>query len=133
MAYLLDTHVLIWWFLEPKSLHENTQAIISNIKNPIYVSSATTWEMIIKISLGKLKVPPKIFGLITEEHFLELPILIAHTLELAKLPNYHNDPFDRLLIAQAKSENFTLITNDQNIKKYDISWIEAGSHDFSFE
>lgn len=125
MTYLLDTHVLIWWFLEPKYLNKNTQSIISNIKNTIYVSSASTWEMIIKISLGKLKVSPKIFNLIKEEHFLELPISISHTLELSKLPKYHNDPFDRLLIAQAKLENCTLITKDQNIKKYDISWIDA--------
>ena len=125
MRYLLDTHVLIWWFSNPDLLHQNTRKIISDIKNIVYVSSVSTWEIVIKVSLGKLKMPNKIFSLIKEENFFELPVLIAHTMELANLHSHHADPFDRLLIAQAKSENLTLITKDKDVKKYDISCLEA--------
>ncbi len=79
----------------------------------------------IKKSLGKLKVPDRLFALISEERFVELPITIAHTQALEKLPNHHADPFDRLLIAQARHERATVITRDAQFVKYDIPLIQA--------
>lgn len=125
MEYLLDTHALLWWFSNPRLLSEESRNIIHDTRNLIFVSSVSTWEIVIKRSLGKLKVPNRIFELIQEEHFYELSISIAHTKALATLPDHHHDPFDRLLIAQAITEDFTLITRDKVMKKYALSIVEA--------
>lgn len=125
MTYILDTHVLLWWLDDPKLLSKETQNILHDISNIIYVSSVSTWEIVIKQSLGKLKVPRQIFDVIDKESFFELPISIKHTKCLSTLPDYHRDPFDRLLIAQAIIEKSTLITSDKMIAKYSIPIIKA--------
>lgn len=125
MEYLLDTHALLWWFSNTYLLSEESRNIIHDTRNLIFVSSVSTWEIVIKRSLGKLKVPNRVFELIQEEHFYELPISIAHTRALAKLPPYHHDPFDRLLIAQAIAESFTLITRDKVMEKYPLPIVKA--------
>ena len=125
MIYLLDTHTLLWWFSKPEKLSKKSQEVIGDSKNIILVSSVSTWEIVIKKTLGKLRVPDRIFSLIEEENFYELPIRISHTQALEKLPKHHNDPFDRLLIAQGNMEKAVIITRDKYIKKYPISTIEA--------
>lgn len=125
MSYLLDTHVLLWWFDDTSILTEEARVIIENPSNTIYISSVVTWEIIIKQSLGKLKVPSRIYKLIRSDQFQELPITIDHTLALIKLPQYHTDPFDRLLIAQAITENGTILTRDKAIMKYAVKTIKA--------
>jgi len=125
MVYLLDTHTLLWWFSDPNTLSDKARSIIENPKNVIFISSVVTWEIVIKKSLDKLKIPNKFFELIKEGQFQELPIMIEHTQALASLPPHHNDPFDRLLVAQAKSENGTILTRDRTIMKYDVKTIKA--------
>jgi PIN domain nuclease of toxin-antitoxin system len=124
MKYLLDTHVILWWFDDPEKLSREAREVISLGDRDVYVSSVSVWEIVIKRSLGKLHVPEKIFDLI-EEKFYELPVTSKHARSLDKIPHSHSDPFDRLLIAQAISENFMLITRDKNLNKYDIPIIRA--------
>lgn len=120
MSYILDTHALLWWLSDPDLLSSEAKEIVTDIKNLIYVSSVSTWEIAVKLSLGKLKAPKQIFDIIKRESFFELPISIEHTKCLSLLPDHHKDPFDRLLIAQAIVEKSVLITSDKMIRKYPI-------------
>jgi len=125
MSYILDTHVLLWWLDDPKLLSLEAQKIIHDSTNLVYISSVSTWEIVIKQSLGKLEVPKNIFAVIKKANFFELPISIEHTKCLSTLQDYHKDPFDRLLIAQAIVEKSTLITSDKMIAKYPIPTVHA--------
>lgn len=125
MSYILDTHVLLWWLDDPKLLSAKANNILTNIMNIVYISCVSTWEIVIKQSLGKLKVPKEIFEVIEKENFFELPISIEHPECLSTLPDYHKDPFDRLLISQAVVEKAKIITNDKMIIKYPIPTVEA--------
>lgn len=118
MRYLIDTQVFIWWMEENKSLHANIKSIIDDSLNSIFISVATPWEIIIKIKARKLKVPKNFTEFMMSGIFTVLPIQLNHVLEVEKLPNIHKDPFDRILIAQAKVEGLTLITSDEKIWEY---------------
>lgn len=127
MICLLDTHTFLWACVEPGKLSSKSVEIINNEENLLYLSSASIWEISIKLKLGKLKILNKDldFKTFIEEslkslNLIELPILNKHIFSLHKLPEIHKDPFDRMLIAQAKSEKLILITNDHQIKKYDV-------------
>ena len=124
MNLLLDTHVLLWCLddhpFEPKA----KKAIIDG-SNQVFVSSASIWEITIKKKLGKLSAPDNIMPELERLRFTELPIHIRHIEYVGKLPDYHKDPFDRILIAQAISEKLTLITHDEHIKQYDVGYIDA--------
>lgn len=125
MSFLLDTHVVLWWYENPKMLSEPIRKVIENRGNEIFVSSVFFWELSIKRRLGKLIVPEKIIDQVILD-FLELPITAIHAREVFHLPPIHQDPFDHLLISQAKIENLTLVTRDKNILKYpDLKIIEA--------
>ena len=125
MLYLLDTHTLLWWFADPSRLLAKTREVIAEPTNAVMISSVSTWEIVIKKALGKLEVSSKIFDLINEESFSELPVTIAHTRQLAALPSLHQDPFDRLLIAQAVNEKATIITRDKVFEKYPVLLLKA--------
>ena len=86
----------------------------------LFLSVASLWEIEIKRELGKLKIPKNLHQEIIEEGIQELPIMANHIHKLSSLPRHHNDPFDRILIAQALSEDFILITSDLNISKYSV-------------
>ena len=124
MRYLLDTHIFLWWVLNNPKLDESARDAIEKQENDVYVSAASTWEMIIKHSIGKLSLPGTPEDFIQEQlllnDMLPLPISIGHTLALAELPLIHKDPFDRMLIAQARSEGLVLITDDPLIKHYTV-------------
>ena len=121
--FLLDTQVFIWWMEKNRRLAEELYNLINNSDNQIFLSVATVWEIVIKKSKGKLKVPNDIKGGIKTSGFNLLPIEISHVLALEKLPPHHRDPFDRILIAQAQIENCTLVTNDPKIKRYKIKTV----------
>ncbi len=125
MIYLLDTHAVLWWFEDPTLLTSQAQSIIEEPDNIILISSVVTWEIVIKKSLGKLQVPDRIFSLIKNGPFSELPVTIKHTEVLGDLPDYHSGPFDRLLIAQARAEDVPLLTRDPMINKYHLECIEV--------
>jgi PIN domain nuclease of toxin-antitoxin system len=129
MKYLLDTHAVIWYLEDSSQLPPNTKEIIDKNENRICLSSVSLWEIAIKISLGKLKlIMPlhEIFDNIEKGDFEVLQIENDYLRILSVLPFIHKDPFDRLLIATALAENLTIITADESIYKYDISWIWQG-------
>ena len=125
MILSLDTHVLLWWLADDARLSPTARAAISDGKNHVFVSAAAAWEMVIKSTLGKLDIPSNLEAALIANRFEPLPITIPHSLAVANLPHHHNDPFDRLLIAQAKVEGLTLVTGDEQIKKYDVAIMEA--------
>jgi PIN domain nuclease of toxin-antitoxin system len=118
MRLLLDTHIFYWSFYDPDRL---SQAIVTTIKaaEEVYVSSASIWEMAIKVRLGKMDGDPaELAENIADAGFRELPVWSKYALLVAKLPMHHSDPFDRLLIAQAMSEPLHLLTADKQLKPY---------------
>ncbi|HOV39061.1 MAG TPA: type II toxin-antitoxin system VapC family toxin [Spirochaetales bacterium] len=122
MKYLLDSHVFLWWANEPEKLPQNVLRVIKNPHNTVFISTATSWEVQIKESLGRitfLKSWEEILrNEIEKNYFLILPITLEHTFVLKKLPPLHKDPFDRILIAQSIFEDLTLITSDPFIRTY---------------
>ena len=124
MSFLLDTHVFIWWVLDHPKLTELMRQAITDRRNHLYLSAASTWEMVIKSRLGKLVLPEPPATFIEAQLRVNaidpLPITIQHTMEVAALPAIHRDPFDRMLIAQANSDHLVLITDDALIRQYPV-------------
>lgn len=118
--YLLDTHILIWWLYDVPQLNVSMRNIIANENNDIIVSVASVWEIEIKRNLGKLVIDENYFNAIEENGFTLLPIFASHTLAIRTLPDIHKDPFDRILIAQAKCEQLILLTQDSIIPRYPV-------------
>jgi PIN domain nuclease of toxin-antitoxin system len=127
MKYLLDTHVFIWSLNGDPHLTSRTREIIRNTQNQVFISISSLWEIIIKASLNKLKFYTDLETILANLEFELLPIKVEHLLALLKLPFLHKDPFDRMLVAQAKVENCTLITDDQKIKRYDVPTLDTGA------
>lgn len=125
MSLLLDTHALLWWMEDNRTLSREARASIGDGHRDVYVSAATAWEISIKKTLGKLEAPDDLDAALSKNAFRELPITIAHATAAGQLPNHHSDPFDRMLVAQAKIENLTLVTRDENIAKYQIATLMA--------
>ena len=123
--YLLDTHVLLWWLTAPEKISSAGHQIIANRNNIIFISSVSFWEVSIKNSLGKLTLPNNMLTLSKSEGFKVLPLQPEEGLSVADLPHIHQDPFDRILIAQAKYNNLILLTRDQKIQNYPITTILA--------
>ncbi|MCA9194140.1 MAG: type II toxin-antitoxin system VapC family toxin [Planctomycetales bacterium] len=122
---VLDTCTFIQWAVNPGLIKEDARFAIASGRSFVFVSAATTWEMAIKTRLGKLDETPSVLDLMRAERFTELPITIEHTEETKQLPLLHRDPFDRLLVAQARKESLTLVTSDSEIPKYDVSTLAA--------
>jgi PIN domain nuclease of toxin-antitoxin system len=122
MKLLLDTHVFIWWANEPERLSPKVLSLCEDAENTLLLSVASVWEMQIKTQLGKLKFALPLSNLIRSQQQINniqiLPIELEHVLELQRLPAYHNDPFDRLLMVQAKAEDALLVSKDSAFKKY---------------
>lgn len=121
---LLDTHALLWWLQGDERLGSMMVDQVSDPKNQVFVSAASTWEISIKRGLGKLTAPEDMSSVIEENGFLELPITLFHGDQAGLLPDIHKDPFDRMLIAQAQAEGLVLVTHDSNIKKYGIRTLD---------
>ena len=117
-SYLLDTHIFLWWLSDTDRLSKEVFDIISDSSNQIYISSASIWEIAIKESLGKIEIDENLDTIIEECGFLELKISAKCANTVKKLPPIHKDPFDRMLIAQAKRWDLILITRDQFIVNY---------------
>lgn len=125
MTLLLDTHAFLWWLDDPQQLSAQARDAITDGKNTVYVSAAVAWEIAIKRSLGKLDAPEDLEGAMTASRFLPLPVTVPHALAVARLPDHHRDPFDRLLVAQAQHEGFRLVSRDPALKLYDVQLLEA--------
>jgi PIN domain nuclease of toxin-antitoxin system len=125
MQYLLDTHVVLWWLTEPKKMSKRAQGIIADKENSISVSSVSFWELAIKSPLGRVTIPHNLLSILSQNNFDILPMVAEEALSTVDLPDLHKDPFDRMLIAQAKYNGLIFITRDESIQNYPISIIRA--------
>jgi len=125
MQYLLDTHIILWWFTDPKKINLKAQKIIRDKSNNIFLSSVSFWEMAIKKSLGRLVFPHNLLEVVAAENFKILPVMPEEGLGVADLPLLHSDPFDRLLIIQAKLHDLIILTRDSIFEKYPVITIKA--------
>lgn len=126
MNLLLDTHVLLWWLDDPKTLlSEQALTAIEDPDNQIIVSVVSAWEIAIKKTLGKLESPDNLKEVIADAEFELMSIDYEHVWQVKYLPSHHRDPFDRLLVSQATVENLTLVTRDSRLKAYNVSIFEA--------
>lgn len=123
MKLLLDTHVLIWAVLEDAALPERFHAALSDPAAEVHVSAVSVWEVAIKRALGKLAVAGDLFDQAVAAGCVALPITWHHARAVEALPSHHADPFDRLLIAQARVEGLTLLTADRAFAAYDVALI----------
>ena len=119
--FLLDTHIFIWWMERNKRLKRKTLSLLNNPKAQIFLSTISIWEMLIKAGKNKLEIDTDIEDGVRRSGFTILPLTISHVLKVKSLPPHHNDPFDRILIAQAQSENLTFITDDKKMERYNVT------------
>jgi PIN domain nuclease of toxin-antitoxin system len=127
MKYLLDTHTFMWWDSEAHKLPARVKALLDDEANDIVLSVVTVWELAIKSQIGKLELRLPLEQIVTEHlnrnRFQLLEVQLAHVLEVSRLPLHHHDPFDRLLIAQAGSENVPILSGDAIFSKYLVAVI----------
>jgi PIN domain nuclease of toxin-antitoxin system len=118
LRLLLDTHVFLWWCASDRRLAEVERQAIRDGTNDVFLSAASVWEMAIKQQLGRLQVPEPASAAVARLGIERLPVLFEHAEATVLLPRLHRDPFDRLLVAQAKIEGLTLVTRDPLIRSY---------------
>ena len=118
MRLLLDTHVFLWWLADDRRLDSEEREAIRNPENDVYLSAASVWEIVIKQALGRLRTPEPASTAALRLGLQPLPITFEHAEATAALPPLHNDPFDRLLMAQARAESLTLVSHDPAIRAY---------------
>lgn len=130
MKYLLDTAVFLWSVDAQQKLNARAKQILGNRDEEIFLSPVVSWEIAIKVARGKLKLARTVDDTLrlafAEFGLQSLPIAHAHSLALVGLPNVHNDPFDRMLVAQAKNEGMILMTVDQTLEKYPVEILWCG-------
>lgn len=125
MKLLLDTHTFIWWDSDPNKLSPKALSLCQDTANTLIISVASAWEMRIKAQLGKLKLTVPLADIIASQQQSSnvevLSVSLPHVLALEQLPDYHKDPFDRILIAQAIVENAILISRDIVFEQYPVN------------
>jgi PIN domain nuclease of toxin-antitoxin system len=120
---LIDTHILLWADERPRLIAARLRAAMRDQTNEIVVSAATIWEIAIKRAIGKLRFDRPIVDAASELGFEILPVTGSHAEHAAGLPRHHNDPFDRLLIAQAHLEGMVLGTQDRLMRPYGVAML----------
>jgi PIN domain nuclease of toxin-antitoxin system len=120
VSLLLDTHILLWWLADDPRLPRPAAAAIADRETLVVVSAASAWEISIKKAAGRLDAPDDLLDAIEANDFDALSITPAHALAAGALPAHHADPFDRMLIAQARAERFTIVTLDGRFSAYDV-------------
>ena len=124
MNLLLDTHIFIWWEIALKNLSAQRVQLLKDSQNTLFLSLVSIWEIQIKIQIGKFSFPKSLPEIIEGQQKINnlqiLPITAEQIYELENLPFHHKDPFDRLLIAQAITENFTIVTDDPLFSSYAV-------------
>lgn len=121
MNLLLDTHLLLWAASEPKRLSAKARTLLLDPANHLVFSSASLWEISIKNGLDRVDFnvdPRRLWRMLLVSGYRELPVTSEHTVAVNELPNLHKDPFDRILVAQARVEGLTLLTVDKAVAKY---------------
>lgn len=129
MRVLLDTQVWIWMRNAPARISPRARRVLTNERNELVLSAATPWEIAIKVSLGKLRLPCSVEEFVTTRsaatRVTPLPITQVHAVASAELPLHHRDPFDRVLVAQAQLETIPLMSNDEVFEAYDVEVLWA--------
>ncbi len=124
MRYLLDTHTFLWAVSATDKLSRLSRALIEDLDNEIYLSTASLWEIAIKVSIGKIRLTSSYGAFITHQlainDFIILSASLQHYEEVASLPQHHKDPFDRLIIAQSQVEQIPVISIDESLDLYRI-------------
>lgn len=124
MRLLLDTHALLWWLSDDRSLPANARKLIARGSNTVLVSAASAWEVATKVRLGKLPMAADLAAdfasVLVLEGFETLAISVDHAVRAGLLPGPHKDPFDRMLIAQAQAENIPILSNDTAFDGYRV-------------
>lgn len=123
MRLLLDTHVLIWWDEGARLSREAASAI--RVAEQVYVSAVAGWEIAIKTALGRLSPKRTVAEAVADSGFEELPVRLRHAEALERLPPHHRDPFDRMLVAQARVERLTIVTRDHAFQAYEVTLLRA--------
>ena len=124
MKLLLDTHIVLWAAGQPEKLSESARSLLTAPENVLFFSVASLWEIVIKTGLGRedFKVNPRRLRKMLVVHgYTELPVTAEHVLTVETLPLLHRDPFDRLLLAQARTEGMLLLTVDTSVLQYQES------------
>lgn len=126
MRLLLDTHLLVWWFVD-RRISQRATELIRDPANQLYASAASVWEVAIKAALGKIEVKPEaLLAGLRDGGFQELAVSSRHATQVGLLPMHHRDPFDRLLVSQSLCESMSLLTNDRTLAAYGPTVIVAG-------
>ena len=120
MKLLLDTHILLWWLANDPKLPGSAATAIADGESLVAVSAASAWEIAIKRAAGRLEAPDDLLGAIEANNFDALSISPAHALAAGALPAHHTDPFDRMLIAQARAEGLMVVTVDGRFSDYAV-------------
>ncbi len=119
MKVLLDTHVVVWWVRDDRRLKREAREAIATA-DIVWVSAATAVEVAIKESQQRLRLNEPLRVTVATDGFMELPLTFQHASALASLPFHHTDPFDRMLIAQARVEGATIVTHDRTLEAYGV-------------
>ena len=129
MRLLLDTHALIWWLLDDPKLPARARGLVGDGEVPVFVSSASAWEILTKRRKGRLpefgEIADSLEDYVRRSRFEPLPISFAHAAAAGRLPGPHGDPFDRMLIAQAAAERLTVVTVDPVFADYGAETVWA--------
>jgi len=126
LRLLLDTHAWLWWLTDDRRLGRRARQAIANPRSEIHVSAASAWEVAVKEALGKLRLgKADLEAEIAANGFVELPVRIRHALVAGRLPPVHEDPFDRMLVAQSRVEELAVVTADPVFERYGVEVVEA--------
>jgi PIN domain nuclease of toxin-antitoxin system len=117
---LLDTHAALWWLADDERLGPGAAEYVADGSNEVLLSAAVVWEVAIKRALGKLDVPDDFAATLLGAGAVGLPVTLQHASAVAELPAHHRDPFDRMLIAQARLENAVLVSHDDALRAYGL-------------
>ena len=121
MRLLLDTHALIWAATDPARLSERAASAIADPEHDVFVSAASAGEVGIKRARGRLRFPDVDAAMLAALQMHELPISLRHAVEVGGLPQHHRDPFDRMLVAQARVDAMTVVSRDRLLAAYDVA------------
>ena len=121
MRLLLDTHILLWWLAGDRRLSAPIREAVADPETDVVVSAVSAWEIAIKKALGKLRAPDDLEAQMVAQGFGPLPITVRHALLAGALPRHHEDPFDRMLVAQAHAEQLTLVSVDPWVSHYEVA------------